>query len=107
MPGETLGERRIRRGSTHVIDSMAKEKIDISGNVQTQLVEEMLDSYDLVISMADHAYTPEWLSNHPNYEYWDVKDPGGKGPAETEVARKAVKEKVENLIKRLRPERRL
>ncbi len=99
IPGETLGERRARRGGTHVIDSMMEEGIDISNNIQTQLLEKMLDHYDRVISMADYTYTPTWLREHPRFEYWEVKDPGGKGPEETKVARDIIKAKVEELIK--------
>ena len=73
MPGEKLEDRRKRRGGTHVLDAMKEEGIDISEYIQVQLLEEMLDKYDRIISMADRQYTPEWLHNHPKYEYWDVE----------------------------------
>ena len=98
MPGENLADRRNRRGGTHVLDVMKDEGIDISEHAQTQLLEEMLDNYDRVISMADHKYTPEWLRAHTKFEYWHIEDPGGKGPEETKVARNGIKRKVEQLI---------
>ncbi|HEU5375140.1 MAG TPA: hypothetical protein VFV38_06865 [Ktedonobacteraceae bacterium] len=40
--GETLGERRLRRGGTSVIDAMQEEGIDVTANPKTQLTPEML-----------------------------------------------------------------
>ena len=97
-PGETLAERKIRRGGTDVIEAMAEEGIDISGNIKTQITEDMLSHYEKVISMAALEYTPNWLRDYPKYEYWEVKDPGGSGLAETIVARDVIKTKVEKLI---------
>lgn len=99
MPGETHEVRRSRRGGTFVIDVMDKEGIDIRANIQTQLIPEMLNRYDKIISMADKAYTPKWLSSHPNYISWVIDDPGGKGIKETIVAKNKVKAKVLEFIK--------
>jgi arsenate reductase len=101
LPGETLQERRLRRGGTYVIDAMNEENIDISNRKMVQLTSNMLDSYDKIISMADKHYTPLWLSRHSKYEYWDVKDPGGKGLAETDIAKNDIKLKVEELVRHL------
>lgn len=101
LPGETLGERRSRRGRTHVIDSMSEDGINISTHTKTQLTKEMLDKYDLIISMADHQYTPDWLMNHSRFRYWHIDDPGGKAIKDTNVARDAIKSKVLDLIKEI------
>lgn len=98
MPGEKHGDRQKRRGGTYVIQAMGEEGIDIRNNTQTQLTPDMLDKYDKIISMADFDYTPKWLSQHPNYISWVIKDPGGKGMEETIEARERVKEKVLELI---------
>lgn len=97
-PGETHEDRRSRRGGTFVIDVMSEEGIDIRTNVQTQLIPEMLNRYDKIISMADKIYTPEWLSSHPNYISWVIDDPGGKGIKETIEAKDKVKSKVLEFI---------
>jgi protein-tyrosine-phosphatase len=90
MPGETLGERRKRRGGTFVITAMADEGIDVSDNIATQLTPKMLENYDVIISMADEKYTPVWLSNNPRYVSWVIEDPGNKGLPETNEAKNKV-----------------
>lgn len=98
-PGETLGERKKRRGGTFVIEAMAEEGIDITSHKKTQLTEEMLSKYDTIVCMAQPEYTPVWLSDSPKFIRWDVEDPGGKGLEETIIARDAVKAKVIDFIK--------
>lgn len=99
ISGETLGDRVIRRGGTKVIEAMQEDGIDVSQKTQKQLEEAMLDRYDRVISMADHQYTPEWLRNHPKFEYWHINDPGGKDLAAIKIAQGEVKSKVQDLIR--------
>ena len=99
MHGESLADRHKRRGGTQVLEAMGEIGMDVSAHEQTQLVEGMLDRYDKVISMADHPYTPDWLRNHPKFEYWHIEDPGGKGLDATRAAREAIKTKVEDLIR--------
>lgn len=96
--GETLQERRDRKGGIFVIDAMAEEGIDVRNNEQTQVTQGMLDNYDKVINMAGEGHTPEWLSSSPNYTAWDIDDPGGKGLEETNIAKEAIKLKIEELI---------
>ncbi len=97
VPGETLLERRNRVGRTYTIAAMDREGIDVRDSRRTQVTKEMLDNYDLVISMAQKEYTPDWLANHPAYRYWDIKDPGGKDYEATVKAMDAVKLKLNEL----------
>jgi protein-tyrosine-phosphatase len=97
-PNNTLQERRDRRGGTYVIDAMAAEGIDVTQNLRTQLTKSMLGKYDLIISMAQAEYTPEWLSKHPNYTYWAIDDPGGKGKEATFRAKEEIKLKLKELV---------
>ncbi len=98
MSGETLAQRRRRIGGTYVIDAMKEDNIDISDNHCVQVTEEMLQKYDKIINMADTVQTPEWLRQHPGYEFWDVKDPGGKDLEATNIAKAVIKQKIENLL---------
>ena len=97
--GETLQERRDRKGEIFVIDAMAIEGIDVRDNVQTQVTKDMVKNYDKVICMAQRENTPDWLENAPNCVRWDVDDPGGKGIEETNKAKEIVKSKVLDFIK--------
>lgn len=98
-PGETLGERRARRGGTYLLQIMLEEEgIDLGDSEQTQLTEDMLDGNDQIISMAQQEYTPGWLSEHPNYVSWDIEDPGGKDYAHTQKAKEEVKAHVRDFV---------
>ncbi|HEY1064285.1 MAG TPA: low molecular weight phosphatase family protein [Candidatus Saccharimonadales bacterium] len=97
VPGETLLERRQRRGGTAPIDVMADKGFDVSNAQRTQLTPEMLDNYDLIVSMAQKEYTPDWLSSHAHYRYWDIKDPGGKDYNATLAAYDEIEPKVKAL----------
>ncbi len=99
-PGKSLSERRGRRGGTYIIDVMKEDEgIDVSGNTRTQITEDMLDEYDKIISMAQPEYTPEWLSKHPHYVYWEVSDPMDHGAEATRKAKKEIEAKVKELIR--------
>jgi len=97
-PGETLQERRDRKGGIFVIDAMKQEGIDVRDNTQHPVTKDMLEDYDKVICMAQKESTPDWLENAPNTIRWDVEDPGGKGLEETVIARDIIKSKVADLV---------
>jgi protein-tyrosine-phosphatase len=99
ISGETLDERKQRRGGTFTIEAMSEENIDVSSNVMIQVTPEMLDGYEKIICMAQEEHTPDWLTQSPKFIRWDVEDPGGKGLAETVTARAVIKARVVELIK--------
>lgn len=100
-PGQTLADRKIARQkqslNSYVLDVMDDVGIDISNNVSTQLTKEMLDTYDVVVSMAGKKYTPTWLSQSPKYVYWKVSDPMGRNYKVTAVARDVIKQRILDL----------
>lgn len=101
-PGETLLERRERKGGTAPIDVMADKGFDVAGARRTQLTPEMVDKYDVVISMAQKEHTPSWLTQHANYQFWDVEDPGGKDYAATLAALEDIEPRVKELVASLK-----
>ncbi len=98
FPGETLLERRNRRGGTYTIDVMAEEGVNVSNNVRTQLTPEMLKSYGKIISMAEPDFTPAWLSENANYTYWEVADPQGKDFEATFEAKEKIKARITEFL---------
>lgn len=98
-PGQTLLERkRELPDRAFTIDVMDEIGIDVRNNKSTQLTQEMLDKYDLVVSMVTEQYAPDWLIHAPNYLYWDVDDPKGISYELTAKARDIIRHKVEVLI---------
>jgi len=97
--GETLREFGQRpEVASFTLDVMRDANYDINDKRQTQLTQDMLGNYDLVVSMAGKRYTPRWLSDAPNYEYWKIIDPKGRSYAITKHAKHEVERKVRNLV---------
>ena len=84
-PGQTLLERKAVSTSKNffVLDVMKEIGIDISNYTRTPLSEELVNDYDVVVSMVDEDDTPQWLLKSPKYTHWDVKDPRGQDFATT------------------------
>lgn len=98
-PGETIAERaEYSDGAKHVLICLQEEGLDISHSVRTPVTPEMLDHYDRIINMAEPEKTPDWLRDHPNYEYWEIEDPRYKSLEETVKMQRLIKEKVLQLV---------
>lgn len=96
---ERLTDRKARIGSSFAVDVMQKHGLHPERMFQTQLTKEMLPKYDLIISMAGKRYTPAWLAKAPNYRFWKVNDPKGRGYEITEKTLQKIEAKVRELIK--------
>lgn len=98
-PDETLGERAQDHPAPRlVIATMKAHNLDLSSAKRTQLVPEMLHEYDQIINITEALYTPDWLSQAPNYTYWQVEDPMAKGLEYTSKTAEIIKQKVKDLI---------
>jgi protein-tyrosine-phosphatase len=98
-PGQTLLERKKELpGKSFVVDVMKDIGIDVSSNVSTQLTQDMLSKYDVVVSMAGKRYIPVWLAKAPNYIYWKITDPMGRSHVATATARDAIYKKISESI---------
>lgn len=57
-----------------LIDSMKEYGIDIAKNRRKQIDANSIDDYDKIIVMAEPENIPDWLRNHPKFEYWEMED---------------------------------
>lgn len=82
------------KGAEKVIDTLKEEGVDVGLAQRTQLSPDMLVGVDRVIVMSEPEHIPEWLSSHPKYVYWDVKD-----PKDTPIEfHREIKEQIKKLI---------
>lgn len=51
--------------------------MDVRNNTTKKLTPEMLDQYDVVVSMAEKSFCDDFLKNDKRVIWWDVKDEGG------------------------------
>jgi protein-tyrosine-phosphatase len=97
-PGETIAQRaEYSDGAKHVLTCLQEEGLDISHSVRTPVTPEMLDHYDRIINMAELEKTPDWLRDHPKYEYWEIEDPRYKSLEETKKMQAEIKRRVQEL----------
>lgn len=59
---------------SYLFELMNAHGMDISDNTTHRLTPELLDTSDVVISMAEDTYTPDMLAQHPGLIRWDVPD---------------------------------
>ena len=85
------------RGS-HTLELMGAEGYHLENKKVTQLTKDMPAQYDLVVSMAAKSLTPRWLSGAPNYVYWKIPDPRGRGIAYVKRAKEAIEQRVRELV---------
>jgi protein-tyrosine-phosphatase len=97
--GDTLAEFGQRPGvKSFTLEVMQDTGFSIDSKKQTQLTKDMLEKYDLVVSMAAKQFTPAWLSAAPNYIHWTVIDPRGRSYAITKRTKDVIEQKVRDLI---------
>lgn len=97
-PGQKLKERG---PAVEVVIAMRKHGLDISENVRTQLVPEMLEKYDKIIVLAEPESIPEYLKMHSKAEIWDVEDIRGKTVEEAGIILDEIKRRVFELAQKL------
>ena len=71
--------------------------MNIRKNVTKRLQPEMLEKYDLIISMAEEPFIPDFLKNHKKYLWWEVENPKID---DAETAEKTYS-KIYNLVRNL------
>jgi protein-tyrosine-phosphatase len=97
-PGETIAERaEYSDGAKHVLTCLQEEGLDISQSVRTPVTPEVLNYYDRIINMAEPEKTPDWLRDHPKYEYWEIEDPRFKSLEETVKMQAEIKRRIQEL----------
>lgn len=101
LPGETLTEYRTRVGADHsfVIPVMCARGLDVSLAKRSQLSGATVkQEWNFLISMAEPAVTPPYLSEDARFRYWDVPDPGGRSLAATSETESLILRFVQRLL---------
>ena len=84
-----------------VVSSLAAIDIDASKAVRTQITEELVNSADLVVNMAEKGTEPEYLAKHPNVIRWEVVDPKEMSFVGTQTVLDHIVQLVEKLVDEL------
>lgn len=96
MENERIGDRV---DAQNVLESMREDEIDMSSNTRITLIPEMLDDFDKVIVMAEPYRTPQWLSENPKFEYWEIPNVNGMQIDKLRVVREDIKSRVSQLAR--------
>lgn len=55
---------------------MEEHGIDLRNNRTKKLLPEMLNQFDIVVSMAEESYIPEFLKNDKRVIWWNIENSG-------------------------------
>lgn len=80
-----------------VIDLMREKGIEVGASQRTQLTKDMLRNYDLVVNIANHNQTPDWLKGD-NVVWWKIEDPHAESRELAELACDEIEKRVKKLI---------
>ncbi len=59
----------------HFFEMMEGNGMNVRKNSTKRLQPQMLDEYDLVISMAEEPYIPDFLKNKEKVIWWEIENP--------------------------------
>jgi protein-tyrosine-phosphatase len=59
----------------HFFEAMERRGMSVRANTTRRLQPAMLDDYDIVVSMAEAPYVPDFLQARPGVIWWDVENP--------------------------------
>lgn len=92
-PDEPEGQRLADLFKTpHFFEIMEKNGMNVRDNSTKRLQSSMIDEYDVVISMAEEPYIPDFLKDAKKVIWWQVENP-------TYVDQKIAEDTYEIIIK--------
>lgn len=59
----------------HFFEVMEKNDMNVRNNLTKRLQPSMIDEYDIVVSMAEEPYIPDFLKEAKKIIWWDIKNP--------------------------------
>ncbi len=84
-----------------VVEAMAEESIDVSGEIPKVLTVEAVQASDVVITMGCGDTCPVFPGKR--YLDWTLDDPAGQGVAAVRPIRDEIRKRIEGLIAELVP----
>ncbi len=80
---------------------MEENGMSIRNNRMKKLTPEMIEEFDVVISMAEHPFIPEFLSENQKVVWWEIENPKFATREISEKTLDQIKALVEKLISSL------
>ena len=81
----------------YFFETMEKNGMNIIRNLTKRLQPSMIDEYDIVVSMVEEPYIPDYLKNSKKVIWWDVENPTSM---KQRIAEDTYK-KIDGLVKKL------
>jgi protein-tyrosine-phosphatase len=80
---------------------MEKNGMNVRNNTTKRLLPRMLDEYDVIVSMAEEPYIPDFLKDDKRVICWDVENPTFVDQKIAEDIYKKIEKLVEDLIEEI------
>jgi arsenate reductase len=95
IPNQIISERP---KAANIIKLMREVGLDISQNKRAQLTEELVNSYDEIVMMAEPDTVPKYAESHSDFITWNIEDPADMNLDDTRKVRDLIFTKVEDLV---------
>lgn len=59
----------------HFFQTMEENGMHVRNNSTKRLQPSMIDEYDIIVSMAEESYIPDFLKDAEKVIWWDIKNP--------------------------------
>lgn len=82
----------------HFFDVLEKNGMYLRNNTTKHLKQSMLDAHDIVVSMAEEPFIPDFLKNDKKVIWWNVQNPTSEDRTVVEETYKKIEALVTNLI---------
>jgi len=87
------------KNDSSFFEVMESHGMNLRNNLTKKLLPEMLDQYDVVVSMAEEPFIPEFLKNNRRVIWWDIKNPNPAPPGFFKSTYDKLDELIRELIK--------
>lgn len=81
-PDEPEGQRLsdLFKNDPNFFEIVESHGMNLRNNVTKKLTPEMLNQFDVVVSMAEEPFVPDFLRNDKKVIWWDIKNPKSAPP---------------------------
>jgi protein-tyrosine-phosphatase len=84
--------------TAHFFECLEKRGMYVRGNATRRLTPAMLEDYEIVVSMAEDPYAPDFLRADARVIWWDVENPRVVDAAKAEEIYERLEARVRALI---------
>lgn len=96
VPEDDLITKHFR--TTDFFEVMEEHGMNIRNSRTRKLTPGLLEEFDLIVSMAQEPFIPDFLKNNPRVVWWDIEDPSSVTRDVAESVYAEISDRVRELV---------